>query len=134
MIRTDSWFVPIQETPKSDAAPQLSEGDKCLVWKPKIDQGKLSTCWAGPYELTRHLSFSSYILLDPENDITYRRNLRHLQPLRTANSLPDKPEAPNSENIKNVEMEKVDEFEIRETAEKNGALPYWVANISTLSN
>ena len=117
----------------NDAAPRLSVGDKCLVWKPKIDQGKLSTCWAGPYEVTRHLSHSSYILLDPENGITYRRNLRHLRPLRTANPLPDKPEAPNSENIKNVETQKIDEFENRET-EKNGALPNWLANICTFSN
>jgi len=114
-----------------DATPQLSVGDQCLVWKPKIDQGKLSTCWAGPYKVVRHLSASSYILLDPESNITYRRNLRHLRPLRTANPQPNKTEVLDSENIKNVKTQKIDEFENRENT-NYGALPNWLANISAL--
>ena len=60
---------------------KLEKGDYCLVWKPKMTDGKLSTQWAGPYRVIKHYSPSSYLLTDPETKTKYRRSCRHIRPL-----------------------------------------------------
>ena len=64
-------------------APSLEKGTRCLIWKPHVLNGKLSKMWAGPYTVFKRLSKDSYILKDNKSKYTFRRNIRHLRPLRT---------------------------------------------------
>ena len=64
-----------------DKLPELKVGDFCLVWKPKMDDGKLSSLWEGPFRITKHYSKVSYHLVNPETGLKLRRHLRHLKPL-----------------------------------------------------
>jgi len=75
-------------------APIIKIGQKCLLWKPTIVEGKLSRCWSGPYRVIKRISKDSYILKNNETKMTYRRNIRHLRPIPSSET--EKPES-NSE-------------------------------------
>ena len=57
----------------------IKKGDYVLVWKPQLTQGKLSQMWCGPYRVQRHLSPTSFWLIDPETGAKYRRSIRHMR-------------------------------------------------------
>ena len=56
-------------------------GDFVLAYKPRLNDGKLSTLWQGPFKILKNYSNSSFILVDPETKTRYKRSVRHLRPI-----------------------------------------------------
>ena len=89
-----------------NGAETLKIGRKCLVWKPCISEGKLTTQWAGPYTVLKKTSKDSYILKNEQTFRTFRRNIRHLRPLKIdepdtdANLSEETAEVDHTENLR----------------------------------
>ena len=83
----------------------LSIGQKVLIWKPVITDGKLSKLWEGPYTVTAKRDKHSYVIKSKNTRKTYFRHRRHLRPLpyATSDDAPD-PE-PNSNQEPQIENE-----------------------------
>ena len=62
---------------------KINIGDFVLAYKPKLNDGKLSTLWQGPYQVLKQYSHSSYVLIDPVTKTRYKRSVRHLRPIGT---------------------------------------------------
>jgi transposase InsO family protein len=84
---------------------QLKKGTKVLLYKPNIEEGKLSRVWSGPYVVERNYSQNSYVIKNPETGQTYTRHLRllrvlHDQPTPTPEDIisDDEEEPDTSEN------------------------------------
>ena len=93
--------------------PSLKIGSSSLVWKPDIKEGKLSKSWTGPFTVIRRISKDTYILRDSTTKRTYRRNIRHLRPIKSSET--DKNEHPETAEIsKSDQSDQLhDEFENR---------------------
>ena len=95
-------------------APVLKPGQKALIWKPSIENGKLSKSWAGPYVIKKRISKDTYVLSDPEAKRNFRRHLRHLRPLHPGVTQGDpEPDCDSEKSEQNSDLENRDEFENR---------------------
>ena len=65
-----------------NGSPTLEIDSQALIWKPDISGGKLGTSWSGPFVIVKRISKDSYLLKDKATHRTYRRNIRHLRPLK----------------------------------------------------
>lgn len=65
----------------------LEPGDKCLIWKPVLTDGKLSRVWDGPYTVIKKAGSSSFVLADPLKRTKFRRHARHLRPIKEREAL-----------------------------------------------
>ena len=79
-------YAKMLEKDGEKKTPILKVGDYCLIWKPILDQGKLSKNWDGPYRVVRRYSKHSYKLVCDTTKRSFRRNIRHLRPLSKHNS------------------------------------------------
>ena len=64
-----------------NSAPILNVGQRVLMWKPDICQGKLTKTWIGPLRVAKRLSKDSYLLCCDETKRKYRRNIRLIRPI-----------------------------------------------------
>ena len=82
----------------------LSIGQKVLIWKAIILDGKLSKLWEGPYTVTAKRDKHSYVIKNKNTRKIYFRHRRHLRPLPHApsddspDSVPDSDLDPQTEN------------------------------------
>ncbi len=104
----------------------LDVGDKCLIWKPLITEGKLSRSWDGPYKVIKRIGQSSFMLIDPTNRKKFRRHARHLRPIRQRESLKN-PEPDLEQDPENLNLENLDNPIFNETdyeSEFDNELPF----------
>ena len=90
---------------------EIKVGDKCLIWKPSISEGKLARSWEGPFPVIKRISKASYILRDPRTKRTFRRNCRHLRLLRREPIEPNPVDEENNESFEESELKENDEFQ-----------------------
>jgi len=111
---------------RSDHDYKIKIGDYCLVWKPKLTMGKLSTMWAGPYQVLRNYSPNSYLLVDPETGVKYRRSVRHIRPLGAKLNTLFSEKFPNHSDL---ELREVKDFEDNENKNLFDELPAYDATV-----
>ena len=97
----------------------LSIGQKVLIWKPVITDGKLSKLWEGPYTVTAKRDKHSYVIKSKNTRQTYFRHRRHLRPLPHATS----DDAPDPEPNSNPEPQTKNENDV-EICANFSQLPY----------
>ena len=61
----------------------LNIGDKCFAYKPCVTNGKLSSQYQGPLEVTKRIGANTYELRDLLTNRIYRRNIRHLRRIKS---------------------------------------------------
>jgi transposase InsO family protein len=67
---------------KKAKIPVLEIGDKCLVYRPDLQSGKLTLAWHGPYEILYKRSEHSYALRHLKTNRIFHRHISHLRPLQ----------------------------------------------------
>ena len=79
-------------------SPSLTINQKVYVYKPSIDNGKLTVQYHGPYTVMRQLFNDSYLLECPLTKRKYRRNIKHIRPIKSDDQIKLCLEGPQNDN------------------------------------
>jgi len=107
----------------------LKVGDRALIWKPVLTDGKLSKVWDGPYVIVKKLGQCSFVLADPSKRQKFRRHARHLRPIKEREPFEDSER--NLESEQNLEKGNLDYTEFSKEFDPTIEYPYKWTEIPT---